>query len=378
MGGHAVGGRGVVASCVRGARGLRCVSADTTPRRRRRAMRACRRRRRRRPAADADADAGSADSDAAAARRTRGVLRGTYTRLNGRRDDLARYRGDVVLVVNTATECGYTPQFEGLEALYRERRADGLVVLGFPANDFAGQEPRSNDEIAEFCKANYGVTFPMFAKTRRDGRGREPAVPAARRRGRGAGVELQQVPRRPAREGRRAVRRGDRAGRSGARGAARSAAVIPSGPERMFWSWKDEYSPRDAGRYRGAVRVGWLIDQGRQVFLPFGHSPDVDLVADLRRPARARAGQDLDRRISNGRYQVIARHARRQSELERARQALQLRPLRLPVRPRRRWAALVHPLRSRRRRHGDPRSAVRSTPPTRSSADRPLTVWRTA
>jgi glutathione peroxidase len=94
-----------------------------------------------------------------------GVLRGTYTRLDGERDDLARYRGDVVLVVNTATECGFTPQFEGLEALYRERRDDGLVVLGFPANDFAGQEPRSDDEIAEFCEANYGVTFPMFSKT---------------------------------------------------------------------------------------------------------------------------------------------------------------------------------------------------------------------
>lgn len=99
------------------------------------------------------------------AREAEGVLRGTYPRLNGERDDLARYRGDVVLVVNTATECGFTPQFEGLEALYRAHKDDGLVVLGFPANDFAGQEPRSNDEIAEFCEANYGVSFPMFAKT---------------------------------------------------------------------------------------------------------------------------------------------------------------------------------------------------------------------
>ena len=94
-----------------------------------------------------------------------GVLRGTYKRLNGEPDDLARYRGRVVLVVNTATECGFTPQFEGLEALYRARRGDGFVVLGFPANDFAGQEPRSDKEIATFCKANYGVSFPMFAKS---------------------------------------------------------------------------------------------------------------------------------------------------------------------------------------------------------------------
>ena len=115
------------------------------------------------PAAS-DAGSGAATATAADAAGS-GVLRGTFTRLNGERDDLARYRGDVVLVVNTATECGYTPQLEGLEALYREHRSDGLVVLGFPANDFAGQEPRSNDEIATFCKANYGVTFPMFAKT---------------------------------------------------------------------------------------------------------------------------------------------------------------------------------------------------------------------
>ncbi len=95
-----------------------------------------------------------------------GVLRGTYKRLNGEPVDLARYSGRVVLVVNTATECGYTPQFEGLEALYRARRGEGFVVLGFPANDFAGQEPRSDKDIATFCKANYGVSFPMFAKTR--------------------------------------------------------------------------------------------------------------------------------------------------------------------------------------------------------------------
>ena len=93
------------------------------------------------------------------------LLRGRATRLNGRRDDLARYRGDVVLVVNTASQCGYTPQFAGLERLYRERRADGLVLLGFPANDFAGQEPRSDEEIASFCRENFGVSFPMFAKT---------------------------------------------------------------------------------------------------------------------------------------------------------------------------------------------------------------------
>ena len=116
------------------------------------------------PAIARDAGVQRAGSAPAAARAST-VLRGTFTRLNGVGDDLGRYRGRVVLIVNTATACGYTPQLEGLEALYRERRADGLVVLGFPANDFAGQEPRTNAEIAEFCKSNYGVTFPMFAKS---------------------------------------------------------------------------------------------------------------------------------------------------------------------------------------------------------------------
>ena len=78
---------------------------------------------------------------------------------------LCQFRGKVVLVVNTASQCGFTPQYEGLEALYRRYRGKGLVVLGFPANDFGAQEPGNNREIAKFCEANYGVSFPMFAKT---------------------------------------------------------------------------------------------------------------------------------------------------------------------------------------------------------------------
>lgn len=78
---------------------------------------------------------------------------------------LCQYRGKVVVVVNTASNCGFTPQYEGLEALYRRYKDRGLVVLGFPSNDFGQQEPGGNKDIAQFCQVNYGVSFPMFSKT---------------------------------------------------------------------------------------------------------------------------------------------------------------------------------------------------------------------
>lgn len=115
-------------------------------------------------AAQLPADSDVAVRSAATSGAGKHVLRGVYTRLNGERTDLADYRGRVVLVVNTATQCGFTPQFDGLEKLYRKYRGKGLVVLGFPSNDFA-QESRSNKDIAAFCENNFGVSFPMFAKT---------------------------------------------------------------------------------------------------------------------------------------------------------------------------------------------------------------------
>ena len=84
--------------------------------------------------------------------------------ITGQRADLSTQRGKVLLIVNTASACGFTPQFAGLEKLWEEYRDRGLVVVGFPSNQFGAQDPGSNDEIASFCQLNYGVSFPMMAK----------------------------------------------------------------------------------------------------------------------------------------------------------------------------------------------------------------------
>lgn len=84
--------------------------------------------------------------------------------IDGRTTTLAEYRGRALVIVNTASRCDYTPQYKGLEALYREYKDRGLVVLAFPSNDFGAQEPGSNDEIRRFCRLRYQTTFPLFAK----------------------------------------------------------------------------------------------------------------------------------------------------------------------------------------------------------------------
>ncbi len=94
--------------------------------------------------------------------------------IDGKLKSLGDYSGKVVLIVNVASKCGFTPQYEGLEALYRKYKDRGLVVLGFPSNDFMWQEPGSNDEIAAFCKRKYDVSFPMFAKVSVRGGGQHP------------------------------------------------------------------------------------------------------------------------------------------------------------------------------------------------------------
>ena len=106
--------------------------------------------------------------------------------IKGERSSLADYSGQVLLVVNVASKCGLTPQYEGLERLYEKYKSDGFVVLGFPSNDFAGQEPGTDEEIASFCTTNFGVAFPMFSKIQVVGPDKHPlyreltaAVPVA-------------------------------------------------------------------------------------------------------------------------------------------------------------------------------------------------------
>ena len=94
--------------------------------------------------------------------------------IDGKTVKLSTFEGKVLLIVNTASACGFTPQFGGLEQLWERYKDQGLVVLGFPSNEFGGQDPGSDDEIASFCQVNYGVSFPMMAKIEVNGSGAHP------------------------------------------------------------------------------------------------------------------------------------------------------------------------------------------------------------
>ena len=98
----------------------------------------------------------------------------TVDDIHGKPVKLSRYKGKVLLIVNTASKCGFTPQFKGLEALYGKLHGKGLEILGFPCNQFGAQEPGSEAEIEQFCELNYGVTFPMFAKVDVNGESASP------------------------------------------------------------------------------------------------------------------------------------------------------------------------------------------------------------
>lgn len=95
----------------------------------------------------------------------------------GRETTMGEYRGKVLLIVNVASKCGFTPQYKGLQALYEKYRERGFEILGFPCNQFAGQEPASNADIAQFCELNFGVTFQLFEKTTVNGKNAHPLYP---------------------------------------------------------------------------------------------------------------------------------------------------------------------------------------------------------
>lgn len=94
--------------------------------------------------------------------------------IDGKPADLASQRGKVLLIVNTASQCGFTPQFKGLESLWQEYGEQGLVIVGFPSNEFGGQDPGSNEDIASFCELNFGVSFPMMEKIKVNGADAHP------------------------------------------------------------------------------------------------------------------------------------------------------------------------------------------------------------
>ncbi len=102
--------------------------------------------------------------------------------IDGQERSLRDYDGQVLVIVNTASKCGFTPQYQGLEALYQQFKDEGLNVLGFPCNQFGGQEPGGEAEIAEFCELNYGVSFPMFAKIDVNGSDAHPLFEFLKRR----------------------------------------------------------------------------------------------------------------------------------------------------------------------------------------------------
>jgi glutathione peroxidase len=109
---------------------------------------------------------------------TSSILDVPVERIDGTATSLAEYKGKVLLIVNVASKCGFTPQYEALEALYEQNRERGLVVCGFPANDFGAQEPGSNEEIQSFCQTSFGVKFPMYSKVVVTGDERHPLYEA--------------------------------------------------------------------------------------------------------------------------------------------------------------------------------------------------------
>jgi glutathione peroxidase len=114
-----------------------------------------------------------------------GIFDFEASRIDGTQMSLREFEGKVMLIVNTASECGFTPQYQGLQELYQDYQNRGLAVLGFPCNQFGKQEPGSTEQIAQFCETNYGVQFPMFAKVDVNGDGAHPLFRWLKRQARG-------------------------------------------------------------------------------------------------------------------------------------------------------------------------------------------------
>jgi glutathione peroxidase len=115
----------------------------------------------------------------------------TVERIDGQTQSLSDYNGKVLLIVNTASQCGFTPQYKGLQELHEKYQDSGLQILGFPCNQFGGQEPGSNAEIQQFCTLNYGVSFPMFAKVNVNGPDTVPLYQYLKEQAKGAfGTEV--------------------------------------------------------------------------------------------------------------------------------------------------------------------------------------------
>lgn len=105
---------------------------------------------------------------------TKSIYEFSAKSIDGKDVNLSKFKGNVLLIVNVASKCGFTPQYEGLESLYKKYKDKGLIILGFPCNQFGKQEPGTEEEIAQFCQTNYGVTFPMFAKIDVNGENAHP------------------------------------------------------------------------------------------------------------------------------------------------------------------------------------------------------------
>ena len=225
------------------------------------------------------------------------------TRIDGTPARIGDYAGKVRLIVNTASKCGFTPQYEGLERLHEEYAARGLAVLGFPCNQFRAQEPGDEAEIANFCSLTYDVKFPMFAKVEVNGDGAHPLFrylkheAQGRARQRGDQVELHQVPRRSRRQGRRPLRPHHQAG--GAARRYREAAIAARPPSRRSAVLRLE--PRLKHQYVPQMMLH--VDAAREVGVPHLADRSRPPLAFLLQPplVRVRLAMPLDYKVREGR-----------------------------------------------------------------------------